>query len=339
MSTLKKKCLDHFKPSKNISIDEALIKFKGRLGIVQYMPMKPDKRGIKMWMMCTSHLGYTLGFDLYSGKNSSVQKSGKGLGYDVVMHLTQKLNVGHHIYFDRFFTSVDLMIALHKEGLWSCGTVNVTRKKMPQYMKNLKLLEKNNSKSVQCIEYPNLLCTAWLDKKQIMMLSTNSRSDICEVTRRKGSEKQIVSCPSSFAVYNKNMGGVDLADQKRKYYTLSRKSSKWWIYLFSFLFDTAVNNAYIIYLTSNYPQPKQNFQLYHFKLKLIEDIVQEYNVRKRKHPEDYSAHTHERQKITGRKRTCVMCRKTGRKTLSGGQIESTWECGICKMCLCKSCFD
>lgn len=342
ISQLKEKCMQHFNPYQDISIDEAIIQFKGRLGIVQYMPLKPDKRGLKMWMMCTAHLGYTLNFDLYSGKNSKMNKSSKGLGYDVVHHLTNSLkSKGHVIYFDRFFTSVDLMIDLQKRGLSACGTVNTNRKKMPKEMKNVKLIEDHESKTFQCMNFPNLLYTTWLDKKQIYMLSTNTKNEICEVNRRKGSEKQVVPSPTCFAKYNKNMGGVDLADQRRKYFTSARKSYKWWMYLFSFLLDTSLNNSYIIYLTSNYPCQKKTFQLYDFKLKIIEELSETINYSKKRKASDnqsYNQHQHKRQKINGRKRTCVLCRKNGKKTFSGGYVESSFECSICRMCMCKTCF-
>ena len=340
MSMIKEKCLAHFDPYQNLSIDEAIIKYKGRLGIVQYMPLKPDKRGLKMWMLCTSQLGYTLNFELYSGKNSHVERSSKGLGHDVVLHLTQCLKKsGHNLYFDRFFTSVDLMIDLYKKGLVACGTVMPNRKKLPKELKTLKLKEDHAIICYQNVDFPNLLCTTWLDKKQISMLSTNTKNDVAKVSRRKGAEKNLVPSPCCFEKYNKNMGGVDLADQRRKYFTASRKSSKWWIYLFSFIFDTVIDNAYIIYLTSNYPQPKNPHQLYDFKLRLTAELETEINrPKKRVAPNiEYPIHQHKKQKINGRKRTCVSCRKEGRKTHSGGQIESTFECSICKMCLCKIC--
>lgn len=294
-----------------------------------------------MWMLCTSQFGYTWNFDLYSGKNSKLKRSGKGLGYDVVLHLTESLKkTGHHLYFDRFFTSVDLMIDLNKKGQGACGTVMPNRKKMPPGIKNLKLKEDHQSKTYQSTTFPNLLCTAWLDKKQIIMLSTNAKNEFCTVNRRKGAEKLAVTSPICFSNYNKNMGGVDLADQRRKYYTMSRKSSKWWKYLFSFLFDTVINNAFIIYLIANYPRPKQTFQLYDFKLKIIRELSSEMTSSRKRviaSPDNY-LHQHKRQKISGRKRTCVVCRKSGKKTPSGGSVESSWECSSCKMCLCKNCF-
>lgn len=39
-----------YAPNRENAIDEALIKFKGCLAFKQYMPVKPAKRGIKVWL-------------------------------------------------------------------------------------------------------------------------------------------------------------------------------------------------------------------------------------------------------------------------------------------------
>ncbi|KFM66377.1 PiggyBac transposable element-derived protein 4, partial [Stegodyphus mimosarum] len=235
-----------------------MVKFKGRLGIVQYMPLKPDKRWLKIWMLCTSHLGYTVNFELYAGKRDKIVRSGKGLGYDVVTHLIKPLTIkGHELYVDRFFTSVQLMVDLLKYKFYSCGTVMPNRKHLLPEIKTLKLKIPNESQTFQNGKFPNLFCTSWVDKKQIFMLSTNTKNELCHVNRRKGADKIEVLCPRSFAVYNTHMGGVDLADQRRKYYTVARKSSKWWMCVFWFLLDITINNAYIIQHTTNYPQQKR----------------------------------------------------------------------------------
>ena len=46
--------------SKCISIDEAIVPFKGRLGMKQYMPQKPTKRGIKVWECADSTNQYVV---------------------------------------------------------------------------------------------------------------------------------------------------------------------------------------------------------------------------------------------------------------------------------------
>ena len=42
------------------------------------------------------------------------------------------------------------------------------------------------------------------------------------------------------------MGGVDLSDHLRSYYSLARTSHKWYKYIFYFLLDLAIGNAYIL---------------------------------------------------------------------------------------------
>ena len=47
--------------------------------------------------------------------------------------------------------------------------------------------------------------------------------------------------------YNENMRGVHLADQMHKFYTCTHKSSRrWYLRLFWFLLDVAVDNAFIL---------------------------------------------------------------------------------------------
>jgi len=68
-------CLDHcfekcsglLFTTKNISIDEGMIAFKGRLSFRQYLPAKPTKYGIKVWMAADSSNGYVVNFSVYLG--------------------------------------------------------------------------------------------------------------------------------------------------------------------------------------------------------------------------------------------------------------------------------
>ena len=55
-------------PNQNISVDESVISFKGRLSWVQYLPNKPHKWGIKAWVMADSSNGYVCNFKLYTGE-------------------------------------------------------------------------------------------------------------------------------------------------------------------------------------------------------------------------------------------------------------------------------
>lgn len=55
-----------YKPSRYQAIDESMIRFKGRSSLRQYMPMKPIKRGYKMWVRANQS-GFVSQFQIYTG--------------------------------------------------------------------------------------------------------------------------------------------------------------------------------------------------------------------------------------------------------------------------------
>ena len=61
-------------------------------------------------------------------------------------------------------------------------------------------------------------------------------------------EKSAVACPNIVKMYNANMGGVDILDQKTATYRLDRKSSggRYYLRLFFDLMDIACVNAHIV---------------------------------------------------------------------------------------------
>ena len=61
------------------------------------MPLKPVKRGIKVWVLADSHNGYFQKFEVYSGKKGDSPE--KSLGAKVVKSLTSELHGKHH-HFD-----------------------------------------------------------------------------------------------------------------------------------------------------------------------------------------------------------------------------------------------
>ena len=102
------KCEGNFMPSKNISVDEGMVGFRGRLSFRQYMPAKPTKYGIKVWMAADSSNGYVLNFDVYLGKEPNQRPRIYGLGYDVVTSMIRPfMNKNHHVYFDNFLAQLN----------------------------------------------------------------------------------------------------------------------------------------------------------------------------------------------------------------------------------------
>ncbi len=65
-----------YRPRRDHAVDEALIKFQCRSSLKQYMPLKPVKRGIKVWVLGDSSNGYSSRFEVYCGKEGNTVENG-----------------------------------------------------------------------------------------------------------------------------------------------------------------------------------------------------------------------------------------------------------------------
>ena len=98
-----------------------MVKYKGRLGFKQYMPMKPVKRGVKVWVRADATNGFVCAMQIYTGKEG--RQPEHGVGHRVVCDLVRDLHEkNHHIFCDNFFTSVQLAGDLLRNNLYLCGT-------------------------------------------------------------------------------------------------------------------------------------------------------------------------------------------------------------------------
>ena len=121
-------CLENYIPHKeqSVHVDEAMIAFPGQLGFRQYIPAKPTKYGIKVWVRTDSNNNYVYEFEVYVGKPHGIGQE-VGLGKKVVLKLTEKLRGKHnHVYFDNYFNSIKLQGKLLENRLFGCGTVKST---------------------------------------------------------------------------------------------------------------------------------------------------------------------------------------------------------------------
>lgn len=120
---INRKCLENYDPPCNQTVDEAMVAFRGRLGFKQYLPGKPTKFGIKVWMRASSASGYCHEFQVYTGKDARGVPEA-GLGSRVVMDLCAKiLGKNHVIYMDNYFSSPKLFQNLLEHSTYACGTV------------------------------------------------------------------------------------------------------------------------------------------------------------------------------------------------------------------------
>ena len=345
-------CKDTFRanynPARELSIDEGMIKFKGRLGFVQYMPMKPTKRGIKVWMLASPANGYTHDVDVYCGRNDGMTAE-HGLGYNVVMKLSAAYHgKGHFIFYDNFFSSVELLKDLLEKATYTCGTMRCNRKGYP--LKNVGKLRRGELQFRQTSDNSMVAC-AWQDKRTVHVLSSTSNPELVETRRRTvAGIEEIVMKPRPIADYNQFMGGVDLADQLRQVHTIHQKHRKWWKYLCYYLLDVSIVNAYIVYKATCATQGVRPASHLHFQTQLAHQLIGgRVHSGFRRAKADMNVPViasdnigfHQLQPLSGRKRVCVACSREGRRTPKGRRIETSYGCTACSAPLCrnKGCFD
>lgn len=98
-----------FSPSRYLSVDESMVRFKGRSSLKQYMPMKPIKRGFKVWVIACAVTGYCLGISVYEGKYEG-DNTMKSLGERVIDKLTIAFQgLGYCLFYDNFFSNIVMM--------------------------------------------------------------------------------------------------------------------------------------------------------------------------------------------------------------------------------------
>ncbi|XP_051174282.1 piggyBac transposable element-derived protein 4-like [Leptopilina boulardi] len=288
----------YFMPNKYQSVDESMIKFKGRSSMKQYMPLKPVKRGYKCWVRADSS-AYVCEFQLYTGKTESIEKQ---LGARVVKDLTLELKGNnHHVYFDNFFTGVALMVSLKKDKIFACGTVRQNRSRLP----------KNNIQDKQMIHGDSEFRTSntgirwvkWMDKKAVYFLSNyhDPRETVLVNRKQKnGTLKPIIFHFLDVTVVNAYI----LYKEKKFNPPLTSKEFR------LRLVDELVGHK----LPSSKGKKRQLSSISSYKPKVSED--------KRK---SQSAHMPE---IIASPRRCAHC------STKADQKRTSWMCKICNVPLC-----
>ena len=89
----------------HLSIDEMVVKWKGRSQYTMCNPNKPEKYHIKTFGLCDSITGYAYNLLIYFGKDTSFKEDfNVGNSEKIFEYLMRPLGTGHHIFADRYYT-------------------------------------------------------------------------------------------------------------------------------------------------------------------------------------------------------------------------------------------
>jgi hypothetical protein len=129
-----------YTPAQQLSADESLIGFKGRVEFKQYIPNKRSKCGIKLYMLAEATTGYACNFLLHTTAAEN-EKFGDGFECDsltfsekfVVQLYAELLNAGYTIFADSWFSSYRLANWLIQRDTMLTGTLRANCAVAPKF--------------------------------------------------------------------------------------------------------------------------------------------------------------------------------------------------------------
>ncbi|XP_055944310.1 piggyBac transposable element-derived protein 2-like [Argiope bruennichi] len=141
-------------PKQQLSLDEAMIPWRGRLKFKSYNPAKITKYGILVRMVCESESGYICHFEVYSGV-------GKKLEETILSILQPYFGFNHHVYQDNYYNNVSTASILLENKIRVCGTIRENRGLPKLLIEKSKNLQRRQMTFLR--KGPILLLT-WKDK-------------------------------------------------------------------------------------------------------------------------------------------------------------------------------
>ena len=314
-----------FKPEKIVSVDESLWRYRGRHHAVQYVPSKRARFGYKAYKLCASDglaAGYTSTFKVYMGQDRSEVPASQRAVIDL-MDAAGLFDLGYELYTDNWYSSPSLFHYLQSRRTNAVGTVRPNRKSMPRDLR----VRKKGDVDVRST-CTGQLALAWMDKKQVTMLSTIHQGSqwVSLPPNHRGEVRQK---PLVVVEYNKGMKGVDLSDQMAASYATPRKGRKWYHSLFFRLVDTTVVNAFLVH---RYLGGRLNHV--EFRTQLIESFLTAHRQQRRRPRPRPSLEEGHKLVACDRRRRCKQCSKEKKRK------EIKWCCAQCHVGLCPGvCFD
>ena len=323
----------YFTGGKWVSIDEAMVAFKGRSKMRQHIAKKRSPTGFKVWMLIDCDTNYVLFFDIYPGKGMEKEEHASA---NVVLNLVSKGLKGkwHRIAMDGFFTSYYLLTKLLEKEQYAVGTTRHNRKQFPKrtLLPEAQGIERGEWKFRQSTETPEIAVVSWMDKKPVNLISSccNPLKET-HIPRHKGRETFDVKCPEVVPLYTKYLRGVDVFSQRQSYNKIGRKARKFFYSLAWFLIDIAIHNAYILYQKKH---NKHNFDEKDFRRELMQQLVNGFTCRQK------AGAPHRRPRRGGFHRvghgdaslTCHGCRRFVGE--GKNNKKSRWSCEDCGVHLC-----
>jgi hypothetical protein len=290
-------CRAYYYPNREVSVDEAVKKFKGRCIFKQYIKGKPVRFGIKIFCVCCSATSYLFNAIFYLGKTGLEAPKEASVTHETVVSLMQPLAGNYHrVYMDNYYTGLPLFKELEGMQIHATGTVRTNRKGLDKEVTIKQNEERHLKKNPGQTRYSSsgrYVYAAWFDKRAVHMLSNCHQpvagpEDVVEhwypakageANAVNGKVKREISICPLVRWYRKWMGGVDRFDQFRAYIKLEMRTGKFWFPMMWFIMESALVNAWIIYkATRELAGLPLQFTNFEFRVSIARSLAAEWEM-------------------------------------------------------------
>lgn len=233
--------------------------------------------------MLATPSGLISDFEIYQGKKSTLFQGSSGIGESAVLRFSNNLAPGTQLFFDRYFMSVPRVYKPAKQDI--SGTGPVRNNRIPKGVNlssesELKPKGRGTSEIVEGDDEQQIV-VCWYDNKAITLMSClhgKQPEDACCRWSNKDKKHVNIARPNIVCLYNKNMGGVDMADRMISYYQMKARVSKWTTRCFFHLMDMALSNSWLQYtrdMRDQQKRPREVLKFLHFRVSVADALVNE----------------------------------------------------------------
>ena len=147
--------------------------------------------------------GYMLEFDIYLGHVLAPMPH--GLGHHVIMIMADWfLQRGNHLFFNNYFSSVQLGQDLAVKGTYMCSTIRLNRSGWSKEL-NMQCAKTMKAGDIHFRQDGNMVATLWKDKRPVAILSTNAQPQMGEAERKAPGGKKVAG-PKPVLAYTSMWG-------------------------------------------------------------------------------------------------------------------------------------
>jgi hypothetical protein len=302
-------CSSVYVPNFSLTVDEQLMPLKSRCPFIMFMANKPDKFGLKFWLLVEVKTKYIIAMIPYLGKSDQPRPPGRSLSEDVVLRLAASIQKkGYNLTMDNFFTSLNLAKQLQAQGTSVVGTMRECRRELP---KEFAKPEKNSLYASWFYKHQQsgaILCKYQCKAaKTVTLLSTMHTDAVVEDNSEKKKPEIIhsynknkvsdlilhiypYSSPEHRTLYKysirlRTVGnvfrlkqvGVDAVDAMARLYSTKCACRRWPVAVWCNMLDMAGINAWIVYKNST----GSTVSRLNFLFELVNELRQGYAVERK----------------------------------------------------------